>query len=226
MPVPRVALLTIGQSPRPDLCAAILQALPRGVEAMQVGLLDGLDTATVAARFPVRLGDFPLLTRLREGEAVSIGSSAVESGLQRKIEDIEAAGIERIVLLCTGCFPTLRTQRAWLVEPDRVVVAQVAALAGDRRLGLVVPMTSQIREAPVKWADALSVDPLCAAASPYDSTDQLVDAGLALERAGAEALVLDCMGYGEAHRAALAQVSGLPVFVSAMVLAGALAPLL
>jgi protein AroM len=46
--------------------------------------------------------------------------------------------------LCTGAFRGLHLKRGFLLEPDRIIPPAVAGLARDRRLGILVPIASQI----------------------------------------------------------------------------------
>ena len=90
----------------------------------------------------------------------------------------------------------------------------VSALLGTRRLGVVVPEAAQIGSEADKWS-GLSVRPAFAAASPYtDDVEPLQQAAIALRRAGAGAIVLDCIGYTERHRVAAIGATGLPVLLS------------
>lgn len=217
----KLAFLTIGQSPRHDISDAMQRGLPPHVAVVHAGVLDGLDAQEIERRFPVLPGSLPLITRLADGRVVSIGCAATGAGLQQSVTSLEARGIDAIVVLCTGSFPTLAAQRAWLIEPDAIVPGVVASLVRERRVGVLVPLPDQTAETPVKWA-MLANAPLCAAASPYGTGRELVAAAAQLKREGADALVLDCMGYNEAHKAILSQALDLPVFVSGTVLAAAL----
>ena len=65
-----------------------------------------------------------------------------------------------------------------------------------------------------KWK-ALERPPIFAVASPYtDTLDVVTASGVSLVCRGAEALLLDCIGFVEAHRRQLAHASGLPVILS------------
>jgi len=218
-----LALLTIGQSPRLDMTQAIRDALPAHVAVIERGLLDGLSRAEIEQRFTPPPGSAPLITRLRDGSTISLGADAVETALQSAIDHCESEGADAIVVLCTGRFPALRARRAWLVEPDRVVPAVVASLVGRKALGILAPLPEQIGMVMEKWAE-LPGRCTADAASPYGPDQPLVEAAIRLREQGARALVLDCMGYNAAHKATLERHGiGLPVFVSASVLASALA---
>lgn len=219
----RLALLNIGQAPRHDLTEAIEQGLPPHVSAWHVGALDGLTRAQVQSQFAPADGAPCLISRLADGGTVTLDAALVGQQLQRTIERLEDDGVEVIVLLCTGEFPALRTRSAWLVEPDAVVCRTVAGLLGGARPGVILPLPQQEEEARTKWRMP-GAQPLFAAASPYAAdAGSLVEAARSLQARGADALVLDCMGYAPHHKKALRDAGlNLPVLVSGSVLAGAL----
>lgn len=222
-PAVRLALLNIGQAPRHDLTEAIEQGLPSHAQARHVGALDGLDRSQVQSRFAPGEGKPCLISKLSDGGTVTLDAELIGQQLQHTIDRLEDDGVEIIVLLCTGEFPALRTRSAWLIEPDAVVCRTVAGLLGGARPGVIVPLPQQVEEARTKW-EALDVQPLFAAASPYSAGPHpLVEAARALRSQGAEALVLDCMGYAPRHKSALREAGvDMPILVSGSVLAGAL----
>ena len=96
----------------------------------------------------------------------------------------------------------------------------------DRQLGVIVPLPSQMDSESGKWT-LLPRMPIFAAASPYDDPlETLGSAGLSLKQRGAQALLLDCIGFTEDHRRALANEAGLPVILSNAVMARLVAELL
>jgi protein AroM len=118
----------------------------------------------------------------------------------------------------------LACREAWLIEPDRIIPGIAAGLIGDRQLGVVVPIAGQIASESAKWS-ALARPPLFAAASPYrDDPDALLASGAELKDRGAVAILLDCIGSTERHRAALRPLR-LPVILSNAVTAKAVAAL-
>jgi protein AroM len=210
--------LTIGQAPRPDVTPILDQHLPDSVARMHRGLLDGLSGAAIAA-YAVEAGDAVLVTRLADGSCVEVSARKVQSALQGKLDELEAAGCNVVLLLCTGAFHGLHLRRGFLLEPDRIIPPAVAGVVGAHRLGIIVPLASQIASESGKW-QALEREPIFAAASPYTSTaDALAAAGASLARRGAEALLLDCIGFVEAHRRLLARACHLPVILSNALLA-------
>lgn len=210
----KLGTITIGQAPRPDVTPMLARHVPAGVETLHVGVLDRLSDADIAAQFAPRANQSRMVTRLADGRGVDVDAAAIEAGVQRRLIELEDAGCTVIVVLCTGVFRGLRTRRAWLVEPDRILPALVGGLVGPRKVGMVSPLPMPADAARRKWA-ALQVPPRVAVASPYAGGDEgVMSAARDLQRDGADLLLLDCIGYTDRHRAAAAEASGLPVLLS------------
>ena len=217
--------LTIGQAPRPDVAPIIEAHLPAGVRCIHRGVLDGLTRAAIDARYKPEGGEPELVTRLQDGSVVLLSRARMQNGLQQALSALEAEGCEVIMILCTGTFEGLETHRAWLIEPDRIIPGMVAGLVGHRQLGIIVPIASQIASESGKWG-ALARPPIFAAASPYtDTPEALANAAKDLRARGTEAILLDCIGFTERHRAAISAI-GLPVILSNAAAAKALSELL
>ncbi|MDX3056052.1 AroM family protein [Streptomyces sp. NE06-03E] len=222
-----LTFLTIGQAPRPDLSEAIEAHLPATTRVRHAGVLDGLSRRETELRFGAAEGRATLLSRLADGSSVNLDADAVGAGLQSRIDQVEDAGADVVVLLCTGAFPGLRTRRARLVEPDALVTGYVGTVLRDSRVGIVVPLPEQVTEAREKWR-GLAPAPVFTTASPYAADDlDLCAAARTHVEAGADALMLDCMGYGARHRQAL-RTAGVtvPVLTPGAVVGAALGPLL
>ncbi|MGK3142763.1 AroM family protein [Pantoea sp. C2G6] len=217
--------LTIGQSPRSDILPLLRQHLP-DAQSDHAGLLDGLSPADIAAQYGPSAGEAILVSRLQSGEQVRLAAPKVEQGLQRKISALEQAGYETILLLCTGEFSTLRTRRALLLEPDRIIPPLIQALVQHQRVGIVVPVEEQIVEQAAKW-HALPSPPCFAVASPYQGDEaSFAAAARQLSAQGAGLVVLDCIGYRQQHRLWLQQQLTVPVLLSNQLVARLAAELL
>ena len=139
--------------------------------------------------------------------------------VQQTLHDLEQAGCSVILVLCTGVFRGLRTRRAWLVQPDRILPGLVSGLAGARRVGVVMPLSLPVDGERRKWSP-LQIPPSFAVASPYeDGDDQVSAAARDLVRAGANLLVMDCFGFTDRHRNAASQAAGVPVLLSSELVA-------
>lgn len=217
--------LTIGQAPRPDVTPIIDRHVPADVRRIHRGVLDGLSDAEIDARFIARPGEPVLVTRLKDGRVVELSRRRMREGVQDTLGVLEAEGCDVILLLCTGTFEGLECKRAWLVEPDHIIPAMVAGLIERRQLGVVVPLAAQIGSESGKWR-SLPTPPIFGSASPYsaDTEAEVRRAGTELKARGAEAILLDCIGFTERHRAAL-QTFDIPVILSNAVAAKAVSEL-
>jgi protein AroM len=216
--------LTIGQAPRSDIVPILDRYVPQSVRRIHCGVLDGLSHAEIDARYGARPGEPILVTRLSNGSSVRLSGPKVELGAQEKLGLLEREGCDVILMLCTGTFHALRCRRSWLVEPDRIIPPLAAALLQDRLLGIIVPVAEQMQSESGKWS-WLARPPIFASASPYsDDLDAVTRAGAELADRGTQALLLDCIGFTERHRTALAQ-TGLPVILSNAIVAKAVGEL-
>lgn len=218
--------LTIGQAPRPDITPILEQHLPARTACVHAGLLDGLTRAQVEQAYAPEAGEATLITRLLDGSSVVVSKARVLALMNLKIASLQARGCGFILLLCTGVFEGLQCEGAWLIEPDLIVSPAVAAIAGRRQVGIVVPLQSQVASEGHKWR-GLAVEPVYAVASPYaPEPDALAQAARDLRDQGAQLLVMDCMGFVEAHRDIASRASGLPVILSNSLIARLSAELL
>jgi protein AroM len=217
--------LTIGQAPRPDVVPIIEQHVPAKTRLVHRGVLDGLSRKEIATRYEADPDEAALITRLQDGTSVNLSRRRMRDGVQTVLAALEDDGCDVILLLCTGTFVGLECRRAWLVEPDHVIPAMVAGLIERRQLGIIVPIAGQMTSEAEKWRP-LHRQPYFAVASPYDTgEDAVLTAAQGLRDKGAEAILLDCIGFTERHRAALGSL-GLPVILSNAIAAKAVGELL
>jgi protein AroM len=217
--------LTIGQAPRPDVAPIVERHVPPGTRLIHRGALDGMTRADIAAQFTPEPGEAALITRLHDGGSIHLSRRRMREQVQLVLRALDAS-CDVILLLCTGTFVGLECQKAWLIEPDHIIPATVAGLVERRQLGILVPIAGQITSEAGKWSP-LHRPPLFAAASPYgdDGDDAVLAAGRSLKEEGAEAILLDCIGFTDRHRAMLAPLA-LPVILSNAIVAKAVGELL
>jgi protein AroM len=219
--------LTIGQAPRLDVVPIIEKHMPAGTRLVHRGALDGMTRGDVAAaELAAAPGEPALITSLRDGGSIHLSRRLMRDQVQRVVRQLEDDGCDVILVLCTGTFDGLESCKAWLVEPDHIIPGTVAGLIEHRQLGILVPIAGQIASEAAKW-QPLVRPPLFGFASPYgdDGEDAVPRAGEKLRAAGAEAILLDCIGFTERHRAMLSPL-GLPVILSNAIVAKAVGELL
>lgn len=199
-----IGLVTIGQSPRPDIREGY-EAVLGPSRIIEAGALDGLTPAEVRDLSPTA-DDIPLVT-LAHGDEVRIGKRVITPLLQRAIARVVAEGASVVAVLCTGHFEGL-TAPVPLIEPDRVLDGFMRAIRPHGTLGVVMPDAGQEAMMRAKWrAYRLAL----ATASPYQPPTAWQAHIERFREAGVDAIVLDCMGFGPREKAYFAARSGVPV---------------
>jgi protein AroM len=213
----RVAFVTIGQSPRSDVMPDILAETRTSFEVTERGALDGLDDAAIADLAP-RAREERLVSRLRDGREVLLGKPAIDRRLHVILAELDDAGFDLLVLLCTGQFSRFRL-RTPFIEPQHTVDHFVQGLAyGAERIGIMLPNAAQIAE----FHGIPGLATKAAGASPYlaDHEAGLREAADAL--GDTDVIVMHCIGYTAAMGRIVKHVSGRPVLVSRQVVAHAI----
>lgn len=223
---PLLGTITLGHAPREDITSTVTRHLPCHARYIDVGALDGLERDEVQRLYSPGPGEESLITRLPDGFPVIVGKNKLLPRIRLKMEALRSQGCRFVLLLCTGEFHGLRCDGTWLIEPDRILSPSVAAIAGNRQTGILVPLPDQTCSKGGKW-DVLERKPFYRAASPFlADAKPLEHASRELREQGAELLVLDCMAYTEAHRETATRASGLPVILSNALIGRLLAELL
>ncbi|MDR7556148.1 MAG: AroM family protein [Armatimonadota bacterium] len=220
--VATVAAITIGQSPRPDIVDEITPLLPPHVRVVEMGALDGLEPAEIAALRPGP-DDHTLVSRLRSGEEVLVGKERILPRVQACIDALQDAA-SLIVILCTGPFPPLRSRRP-IVYPERLLLHLVRAVSPGAHVGVLTPAAAQIPHQVERWgavAGAVTVR----AYSPYAGREGVEEACAAFAAAGVDLVVLDCLGYTLALKDTVRRLVGRPTVLARTLLARAVAELL
>lgn len=201
-----IAVVTIGQSPRDDVVPELQRCLP-GARFIEAGALDDLDDRAIEALAP-RGDDFPLVTRLRDRRSVVVGEHAITPRLQAAITCLEVEA-DLAIVLCTGEFD-LRSRKP-LLFPGRILATTVTAVHGGRPVAVLAPHRHQVEQVGARWR-AKGVRATVLAASPYEETD-FEAVGRRARDAGAALVVMDCLGYSLAMKAAVMRGSGLPALL-------------
>lgn len=185
-----LGLVTIGQSPRDDVTASMFgERAPLFVEA---GALDGLDDSTIGLLAP-RDDEHVLVTRMVDGREVIVGKERLLPYVQAAVDRVIQRGATVVCILCTGAFPELRAP-GLLVFPDRLLTGTFDAMLPSGRLGVLMPHPAQ-REAMLEKWTTRDRAVVTASVSPYGGASGVADAMQQLTAAGADAVVMDCMGF-------------------------------
>jgi protein AroM len=211
----RLGMVTIGQAPREDVVPEMAELIGPGVEILEGGALDGLARPEIARLAPE--GDQEILvTRLADASSVFVAKEKITPLVQRRIDELEAAGAAMTVVLCTGAFKGLRANRT-LVTPEKVLVGVLRGVSFPGRLGVICPSTRHVPQTEARWRGH-GFDPVVVPLSPYDHGPDPGAADLFRE-AGVGLVLLDCMGFRRSVRRELQDAVGVPLVVANLLVA-------
>lgn len=207
----KVGAVTIGQSPRTDILAEMLEILGPHAQVLERGALDELDREELQALLPKPSEHF-LVTRLRDGGEIKVAEKRMHGLLGKCVADLERADVDIIMILCTAEFPELSSSKL-ILRADQVLLHTVRSVFARGKLGILVPAAEQIPALRQRWA-AAGYDPVVEAASPYTATlQELRESAATLARSGVELVVLDCIGFTRRVSSVFREVTAKPVLL-------------
>lgn len=210
-----LGLVTIGQAPRVDVHVDIAPLL-EGERWCEHGALDALDGVSVLDHGP-EPGESPLVSRMRDGSRVRLGHRPLVPLLEAAIERCVTDGATHVLVMCSGHLPELRASVP-VLEAEQLAHEVLPGQLRGARIGILIPVVEQLDDAVARWSAALGTDALGAAADPYTAPlEEIVEAGVGLADAGAEAIVLDCFGFTNEAAEAIAARTGARALAVRMV---------
>jgi len=220
----RLGMITIGQSPRVDIVPEMMEVLGSGVEILEAGALDGLTLDEVRGFYP-KGGDYILCTRMVDCTEVVVAKRFVLPRVQRCIDLLTERGADILLFLCTGEFPPFSSKKL-LIEAQKILDHFVLALHGENeRIGLLIPLSDQIEQARKKY-HRLKGKMIIKAASPYAQKDEVALAAKELRKADPHLVVMHCMGYTQAMKEKVKEITGKPTVLARSLVARTLKELL
>lgn len=204
----KIGIITIGQSPRPDILPDMMMILGEGYEVIEAGALDDYSLEDIK-KLDLGKKEHLLVTRMRDGTEVMIPEEFVEPLIQQRITEVEKEGTDVILLLCTGRFPEFEA-KSLIVKPSEIVKGAVDAALRKGRLGVVYPGKKQIAGRPrerVENGRVVYVD----AASPYGPMEEVERLAERLAEKNLDLILLNCMGFGYKMKQIVREKTGKPV---------------
>jgi protein AroM len=208
----KIGMITIGQSPRVDIVPEMRVILGPDTEIIEAGALDGLSLGEVKTFYPKK-GDYILCTRMANGTEVVVARKFILPRVQRCIDLLTEKGAEILLFLCTGKFPEFKSKRLFL-ESQKILDHFLLALHGEQeKIGLIIPLADQIRQAKNKYR-RLKGRMIIQAASPYATQDEMRLAAEALKKADPHVIVMHCMGYTLEMKQKVMEITGKPTVLA------------
>lgn len=214
--MPVISVLTIGQTPRPDISRDLRQLLPQDWELREYGALDGLSRQQAEQLCGYRgIGEL-LVTRMAgDNRQIELAADSVFARLQNCITLAEQEGADLHLMACTGNFPTYRHEKT-ILYPG--VCQRQAALKTGKRVGVLIPNAAQQAQIAGWWQECGATDIVLAVADPFGDPAGILSAADNLKEQGADCICLDCFGYTLAHQNAAAKAADVPAVLPRAVL--------
>jgi protein AroM len=201
-----IGVVVIGQSPRPDIEAELREVLGNRLPIRLVGALDGLSRAEIDRLRPSGSHD-ALFTNLPDGSGVVISKAEVTKRAQARLDWLAEQGIDVTLMNCTGVFEGL-VPRGPLVFPSAVLTGLVLGLLPRGRLGVFMPIAEQEAAMKDKWSQG-EWEVSALTLRPRTEGAELDAMAREMARRRPDLVVLDCMGYGQAMKRRVREVTGL-----------------
>ncbi len=219
----KIGVVTIGQSPRPDVIGEMERILGKGYELLEKGALDDFTLEDVQ-KIKIEEGQGVLVTRMRDGTEIKITHDIVNPVIQKRITELEAEGVEIILLVCTGRFPEFESN-VLVVQPSNIIRGVTKAAMRKGRMASILPSMQQVGGSPREREEDGLVTYLDSA-SPYGPIEEVEKLGDRLAKQNVDLIVLNCMGFDYNHKRIIREKTGKPVLQSSAMVARALKELL
>ena len=214
---PKIGMISIGQSPRPDILSIFEDAWGDRAEMIESGALDGLTDADVKRMAPNE-GDDVLVVKMADGSQHIVGRRYLLPRIQACADALQEEQIEAAILLCTGDFRPFRYPVPFII-PQKIVDNTVAALASAGQVvGVMIPTGEQQKQMRRNLA-CNGIVPVFATASPHLGNDGIIEAAHQLNRYDINFVVMHCFGYTREMRDIVKETTGKPVILSNLLVA-------
>ena len=219
----KIGVVTIGQSPRPDIIGEMERILGKSYEILEKGALDDFTLEDVK-KIKIEEGQGMLVTRMRDGTEIKITHDIVNPVIQKRITELEAEGVEIILLVCTGRFPEFKSN-VLVMQPSNIIRGVTRAAIRKGRMASILPSMQQIGGSPREREEDGLVTYLDSA-SPYGPIEEVEKLGDRLAKQNVDLIVLSCMGFDHNHKKIIREKTGKPVLQSSAMVARVLKELL
>lgn len=209
-----VALVSIGQSPRPDIAGDFTLLCNQAFTLLDIGALDDVSPEEIASLAPAH-GESDLITKTRDGQVVYLSHDRLEPYMEIALAKAAKQGADWAVISCTGDFSRLHSSIPVLM-PNQILAHSVASvLKQEDKLILIVPTEGQAGEATKRWEKRGYIVARVLVESPFGDHHALFELlqhdQVARE---AQAVIADCFGFDVGFKNSVAKVYPKPVFVS------------
>jgi protein AroM len=214
---PKVGMISIGQSPRPDILSIFQDDWGDRADIVEIGALDGVSHEEVEQMAPQE-GDEVLVVKMTDGQQHIVGRRYLIPRIELCADTLFQQQVTAMILLCTGDFRPFRYPVPFII-PQKIVNNMISALVGAGQVvGVMIPTGEQQKQMRRSLA-CNGIVPVFASASPHLGEQGIIDAAHQLKRYDIDFIVMHCFGYTREMRDLVKGVTGKPVVLSNMLVA-------
>jgi protein AroM len=190
----KIGILTIGQSPRPDITSDLRRHLLADAVLFETGVLDGFSREYIAKKMCPSMNDVVYVSRMVDGSEVKLAKDTLIPIMQKRIRQLERKKVDLIVIFCTGDFPEFNA-KVPLIYAGEVLKGIFSGFKYRQNVGILVPLKEQIDYARKKWK-VFFKHMVISFASPYTSTKRdFCVVAKRFKESNVGIIIMDCMGY-------------------------------
>lgn len=214
---PRIGMIGIGQSPRPDILTIFRDSWGDQADLIEVGALDGMTHEDVEA-MGLQDGDHVLVVKMADGRQHIIGRKYLIPQIENCIAELQHQRVTAMILLCTGNFRPFKSSVPFII-PQKIIDNTVSALVSSGQVvGVMIPTGEQQKQMRRNLGNQ-GIVPVFASASPHLGKQGIIEAAHTLKQYGTDLIVMHCFGYTRAMRELVKEETGKPVLLSNMLVA-------
>lgn len=218
----KLGVVTIGQSPRPDILTDMIPYWRPSIQILETGALDGWEMEKISSldRQP---GDRLLATRLRNGTTVVLPEKHIHTELRRCVKQLEDADSDFVLFLCTGKMPDKLQSRVPMLFPQKILQGFVRAVFPQKRILILTPESEQMAHLHTEWnqygldAAVLPLSPFSPVTDPDargEGSHSWSDVLSCITADPASVVVMDCMSYSNEMKLKIARETGKMVILA------------
>jgi len=203
-------IVTIGQTPRPDIHSTVEKLLGNKFKIIIAGALDEL---TIIDLPEVDLKKYLLMTSMKSDSGKRVGIKVSRGFLvpliQKRISELEDK-VDVIMIWCAGRFPEFES-KAIIVRPSEVLRGTVEGFMNKGRIGVVYPGKEQLIWAEEEWKrDQVEVyaDTMSRLISREEALKELAQR---LAKKDLDIILLNCASFGQDMKKVIKLMTAKPV---------------
>lgn len=206
----KIGVITIGQTPRPDVEQLVDEVLGDNYTAVIRGALDDLKIEDIPE---FRDDEYILMTGMRDAEgnkkSVRVTREFLTPLIQAHLHEIEDE-VDVAMVWCAGRFPEFES-RIYMIRPCEVLEGVAKAILKRGRLGVIYPSTAQLIWTDPEWSQEGMYVYGDSPRRGQGREKELELLGERLKEQNLDLILLNCTGFGYDMKKLLRKITGKPV---------------